>query len=277
MDDGVKVVRLSVSMSASDYGVSASGVMFKTFVDRLEELSGGKMVAQVFPASQLASTTDDIVNGLVTGAFEMSEVGQANWGDYTTAFTPLNVPFLYSSNETVYEIMNGEIGDSMRQQLLDDTGLRAVGFLHLGMRTITNNQKEIHSPADLKGMKLRVQSDPTQIAAFEELGCSVIHAAFSGWLAYYMYQIILNMLQLNQVYSITRIPRVTVYILIGLMLVLSIIRSVQEIFKLAGEQKEELGKTKPSFDLDSIWEEGKAAREAYLAQKGLQGTEGTNK
>ena len=106
---------------------------------------------------------------------------------------------------------------------------------------------------------------------------TIIHAAFSGWLAYYMYQIILNMLQLNQVYSITRIPRVTVYIFIGLMLVLSIIRSVQEIFKLAGEQKEELGKTKPSFDLDSIWEEGKAAREAYLAQKGLQGTEGTNK
>ncbi len=106
---------------------------------------------------------------------------------------------------------------------------------------------------------------------------TIIHAAFSGWLAYYMYQIILNMLQLNQVYSITRIPRVTVYIFIGLMLVLSIIRSVQGIFKLAGEQKEELGKTKPSFDLDSIWEEGKAAREAYLAQKGLQGTEGTNK
>lgn len=106
---------------------------------------------------------------------------------------------------------------------------------------------------------------------------TIIHAAFSAWLAYYMYQIILNMLQLNQVYSITRLPRVSVYIFIGIMLVLSIIRSVQEIIKLAGEQKEELGKSKPSFDLDSIWEEGKAAREAYLAQKGLQGTEGTNK
>lgn len=93
--DDVRVVRLSVSMNASDYGTSASGVMVKTFVDRVEELSGGKMVVQVFPANQLASTTDDIVNGLVTGAFEMSEVGQANWGDYTTAFTPLNVPFLY--------------------------------------------------------------------------------------------------------------------------------------------------------------------------------------
>lgn len=106
---------------------------------------------------------------------------------------------------------------------------------------------------------------------------TIIHAVFSGWLAYYLYQIILNMLQLNQVYSITRLPRVSIYIFIGIMLVLSIIRSVQEIIKLAGEQKEELGKSKPSFDLDSIWEEGKAAREAYLAQKGLQGTEGSDK
>lgn len=106
---------------------------------------------------------------------------------------------------------------------------------------------------------------------------TIIHAAFSGWLAYYLYEIILNMLQLNQVYSITRLPRVYVYIFIAVMMVLSIVRSVQEIIKLAGEQKEELGKAKPSFDLDSIWEEGKAAREAYLAQKGLQGTEGSNK
>lgn len=77
----VKVLRLTVSMGASDYGTSASGMMFKTFVDTLEEVSGGKMVAQVYPSNQLASTTDDIVNGLVTGAFEMSEVGCANWGD----------------------------------------------------------------------------------------------------------------------------------------------------------------------------------------------------
>ncbi len=176
---GTKILRLSVSMGASDYGTSASGMMFKTFVDRLEELSDGKMVAQVFPANQLASGTDDIVNGLLTGAFEMSEVGQANWGDYTTAFTPLNVPFLYSSNETAYAVMAGKEGDSMRQQLLEDTGIRAPGFMYLGMRTITNNKTEIHSPADMKSMKIRVQNDPTQLSTFEDLGCSVMTTSFS--------------------------------------------------------------------------------------------------
>lgn len=175
----VKVLRLSVSMGAGDYGTSASGVMFKTFVDRIEELSGGKMVAQVYPASQLASTTDDIINGLLTNAFEMAEVGTGNWGDYTTAFTPMNTPFLYSSDAVCYEVMSGEMGQIMGDQLLADTGIRATGFMYLGMRTITNNSREIHSPSDLKGLKIRVQSDPTQLALFEELGASTMTVSFS--------------------------------------------------------------------------------------------------
>ena len=175
----VRVLRLSVSMGEADYGVSASGMMFKTFVDKLEELSGGKVVAQVYPANQLASTTDDIVNGLMTGAFEMSEVGVANWGDYTTAFTAMNTPFLYATDKIAYEVISGEVGKSMFEQFNADTGIHAMGFLYLGMRTITNNIKEIHVPSDLKGMKIRVQNDPTQLAAFEALGCSVMTTSFS--------------------------------------------------------------------------------------------------
>ena len=57
--------------------------------------------------------------------------------------------------------------------------MRRIEFMHLGMRTLSNDSKEIHSPTDMKGMKLRVQSDPTQIAAFEELGASVMTTSFS--------------------------------------------------------------------------------------------------
>ena len=96
---------------------------------------------------------------------------------------------------------------------------------------------------------------------------TIIHAAFTAWLTYYLYQIILNMLKLKQVYSVTRMPRVYVYIFMAVMLVLSVLRAVQEVIKLAREEEHELGKAKPAFDLDAIWEEGRAAREAYLAQQ----------
>ena len=104
---------------------------------------------------------------------------------------------------------------------------------------------------------------------------TIIHAVFTAWLTYYLYQIILNMLKLNQVYSVTRMPRVYVYIFMAIMLILSVLRAIQEIIKLAKEQEHELGKAKPAFDLDAIWEEGKATREAYLAQQNAQKKEGT--
>ena len=94
-----------------------------------------------------------------------------------------------------------------------------------------------------------------------------VSGAFTAWLTYYLYQIILNMLKLKQVYSVTRMPRVYVYIFMAVMLALSVLRAVQEIIKLTREQEQELGKAKPAFDLDAIWEEGRAAREAYLAQQ----------
>ncbi len=105
---------------------------------------------------------------------------------------------------------------------------------------------------------------------------TIIHAVFTAWLTYYLYQIILNMLQLNQVYSVTRMPRVYVYIFMAIMLILSVVRAVQEIIKLSGEKESELGKAKPAFDLDAIWEEGKAAREAYLAQQKAEGKGGAD-
>ena len=96
---------------------------------------------------------------------------------------------------------------------------------------------------------------------------TAIHAVFSVWLTYYLSQIIFNMMKLKQVYSITRMPKVYVYIFIAIMLLLSVMRAVQEIVKLSQEKEENLGKAKPTFDLDAIWAEGEAERAAYLAKQ----------
>lgn len=97
---------------------------------------------------------------------------------------------------------------------------------------------------------------------------TVIQAVFTGWLTYYLVRIIETMGKVNSVYSITRIPKVYIYILIAFFLILSILRAGQEIVKLTREQEHELGKAIPAFDLEKIWQEGVAAREAYLAQHG---------
>jgi TRAP-type C4-dicarboxylate transport system permease small subunit len=93
---------------------------------------------------------------------------------------------------------------------------------------------------------------------------TIIHAAFTGWLTYYFVKIISTMVKLNSVYSITRVPKVYIYVTVAFFLILSILRAVQEVIKLSHENEKELGKAIPAFDLEVIWQEGVQARDAYL-------------
>jgi len=177
--EGVKIIRASTSLNAADYGITPSGALLKTLVDGIEEKSGGKILLQVYPSDQLASSTDDKIGGLSSGAFELSEISAGSWGDFTSAFAALNVPFLFKNIEVAHEVIDGPFGESMFAQLTEDCNVIPISVMELGMRHITNSVKEIHTPEDLKGIKIRVQSDPIQISAFESLGASVLSVPFA--------------------------------------------------------------------------------------------------
>lgn len=106
---------------------------------------------------------------------------------------------------------------------------------------------------------------------------TIIQAAFTGWLTYYFIRIISTMIKLNSVYSITRIPKVYVYVVIAFFLILSILRAMQEIVRLTREQEHELGKAVPVFDLEAIWQEGVKARDSYLKEHPETAKEGKKK
>jgi TRAP-type C4-dicarboxylate transport system permease small subunit len=91
-----------------------------------------------------------------------------------------------------------------------------------------------------------------------------IHAGFTAWLTFFVYRIIGNMLQTKGVYSVTRLPKVYVYIAMAFLLTLSVIRGLIEISRLAKEEEKTLGRAKPAFDLEEIWAEGDAARAEYV-------------
>ncbi|MEL7647665.1 MAG: DctP family TRAP transporter solute-binding subunit [Sedimentibacter sp.] len=177
--EGVKIIRAAVSLNSADYGITPAGVLFKTLVDGIEEKSGGKILLQMYPADQLASSTDDKIGGLSSGAFELSEISAGGWGDYTSAFAALNVPFLYKNIEVAHEVIDGPFGEAMFKKLTEDCNVIPISVMELGMRHMTNSVKEINAPEDLKGIKIRVQSDPIQIAAFEALGGSIVSVPFA--------------------------------------------------------------------------------------------------
>lgn len=149
----------------------AAGLM--TWIDTVEKESGGTIQIDVYPDSQLASGTDAIVNGIQTGAFEVAHFTTGNWASYSNAFAELNVPYLYTNYDEVHSILDGEIGQAMKDQLEQDvSGIKPLAYISIGFRQVTAS-KPIHSVADMKGLKIRTMDDALQIAAMEAMGCTV--------------------------------------------------------------------------------------------------------
>lgn len=149
----------------------AAGLM--TWIDTVEAESGGTIQIDLYPDSQLASGTDAIVNGIQTGAFEVAHFTTGNWASYSNAFAELNVPYLYTNYDEVHSILDGDIGQAMKDQLERDvSGIKPLAYISIGFRQVTAS-KPIHSVADMKGLKIRTMDDALQIAAMEAMGCTV--------------------------------------------------------------------------------------------------------
>lgn len=81
----------------------------------------------------------------------------------------LDLPYLFKNAEQAYEVLDGEVGQKLLSGF-DGTGIKALGFWENGFRNLTNNTKEIATPSDLAGMKIRTMENSVHMATYTALG-----------------------------------------------------------------------------------------------------------
>lgn len=182
-NEGEKVtIRIASSSPTVEFdgeGTTALGVCVNYFMKEIEARTNGRITAQVFPGGQLASSSEEYIGGLQNGAFDIGVLNNGAWSDYTNAFAGLNIPYLYFDFDTVYAVLDSDIGQSWRQQAQADTNVVPLAYFDIGFRELTNSVREIKTPDDLKGIKLRTMVDDIQMAAWEALGAAVTPVAYS--------------------------------------------------------------------------------------------------
>jgi TRAP-type transport system periplasmic protein len=151
---------------------SATRALREVFAPKVEEMTEGRHTVTVFPNSELGQT-NEMINQAQSGI---------NFGAYaSTAFfnaqVPLlgvtNLPFVFEDRETAFKVVDGEIGEAIKP-LLEERGIVVLGFMELGFRHITNSKRPILAPADLAGLKIRLQSNPVHIETFKLFGASPV-------------------------------------------------------------------------------------------------------
>lgn len=82
-----------------------------------------------------------------------------------------DLPFLFPNEEVADKVLDGPIGKKFLDSL-SEHGIIGMAFWENGYRQLTNSAREVKSPADLKGLKIRTMENPVHLATFRGMGAN---------------------------------------------------------------------------------------------------------
>lgn len=131
--------------------------------------SDGKMKLRIYPGGQMGGPRETL-ELLQNGALDMTKASASEMEPFSPAFSIFSLPYLFKDQAHFNKVIYGPVGESMMAQTRDK-GFVSLAAYVAGTRSFYAN-KPIHTPADMKGMKIRVVATPTTIKLIELLGAA---------------------------------------------------------------------------------------------------------
>lgn len=165
-------LRFNTVASPADIQVEA----MNEFAKIVGALSGGKIDARVYHSGQLGDQKTALL-GVMKGSLEMACDASPSWFSDMAAYPEigaLEVAYLYRDIDHMYRVLTGPIGRGFWDRLAQKSGLRVLDIWYLGTRELTLTQKAgaAKTPADLKGVKLRMPNTEAWLNVGRALGAN---------------------------------------------------------------------------------------------------------
>ena len=150
----------------------SGAIGFKYLADEVTKRSNGQLNV-VFHGGTLLGKELEIMDAVKSGNIAIgTPVGAA-----CTVFPEMCVfltPYLVRDYNHAYSMFNGEIGKTLDETFQKKYKVKILFFYDYGFRHFWNNRKPINSPADLKGLKMRVQQGRVFADTVNGLGASAV-------------------------------------------------------------------------------------------------------
>lgn len=157
---------------------TSTGQKALEFLDtELRKKTDDRIGLEIFPNSQLGGEREAIEN-IQFGNIDLTFASSAPLASFAPEFFAFDLPFLFSSRAQAYSVLDGDIGKEIMHSL-DGKGMVGLAYWENGFRQLTNANKEIYSPEDLAGLKMRTMENEVHIAAWRAEGANPAPLAFN--------------------------------------------------------------------------------------------------
>jgi len=144
------------------------------FAELVNEKTKGRINIKPYWRSQLLKGAQlKSIQMVANGAIDCAMESTINISPVIIEANIFSLPFFINSFENLDKMENGQTGRAIFAAM-EKKGLKGLAWAENGFRQITNSTRPIRTPADVKGLKLRVVGSPIFIDIFRQLGADPI-------------------------------------------------------------------------------------------------------
>ncbi|MCE9684078.1 TRAP transporter substrate-binding protein [Halomonas alkalisoli] len=147
------------------------------FQELVAERTEGAVTIDIYPNASLGDERT-LLEGMQIGTVDMGVITNGPVANFVEEMAVFELPFLFPSPEAAYKVLDGPIGQELLDKL-SEVNLKGLAYAERGFRNLTNSEREVRTPADIDGLRIRVMENPVYTDTFSELGANAIPMAWT--------------------------------------------------------------------------------------------------
>lgn len=147
------------------------------FKELVEAGSNGELKVTIFPNAKLGDERA-LLERMKLGVVDAGIITGGPIINFMPKFGVFDLPFLFSSPEQAYKVLDGPVGREMLSGM-EQFGWKGLAYGERGFRNLTNSKHEVKTPEDMKGLKIRLMQNPVYVDSFKALGANAVPMAWT--------------------------------------------------------------------------------------------------
>ncbi len=173
----VKPVELVYTMTAVPTDAHAGAM--RVFKETVESLSNGQIKVLTYDSASLFKQEQEL-SAIKSGQADITATSASWLTDGSPWVSMFTAGYIFKSYDHMTKVFNGPIGAEVFDRIAKEQGVRPLGAEYLGTRQINLvEDRAIKTPADLKGVNLRMPNSEAWLFLGRALGANPTPISFS--------------------------------------------------------------------------------------------------
>jgi TRAP-type transport system periplasmic protein len=152
------------------------GRAIERFANRVAERTGENLQIQTFPSEQ-AGNERQMLDSVILGNLDIAKVSTGVISTVVPEFGVFDLPYVFRDLNHMMATIKSKVGQDLAAKL-EARNVKVLFWMEQGTRSFYTTAKQVRTPADLKGMKIRTIASPVMVDTINALGATATPMGF---------------------------------------------------------------------------------------------------